>query len=163
MFKDIFLKRVGFITCTTLISTLLAAVPISGANAAPEVSATTTTNPVNTEMVGTVDGHLISAAVLANTAVTHTADAIASGASVARSVGLISQDSASGVGQYAGSSQFDLSPLERGRSSVEGGKGFVVLGALQPRLETPGEPYVLDDEAGLAEKTPTHVSAGIQS
>ena len=101
MFKSNFLKRVGYLTCTTLIASLLAAVPISGANATPEVSASTTTNPTNTEMVGTVDGHLMTAAILANTAVTHTAYAIASGASVARSVGLISQDAASGVGQTA--------------------------------------------------------------
>ena len=98
MIKSNFLKRVGYLTCTTLIASLLAAVPISGANAAPEVSASTTTNPTNTEMVGTVDAHLMSAAILANTAVTHQAYGIASGASVARSVGLISQDAASGSG-----------------------------------------------------------------
>ena len=98
MFKSNFLKRVGFATCTTLIASLLAAVPISGANAAPEVSASTTTNPTNTEMVGTANGHLLTAAILANTAVTHQAYGIASGASVARSVGLISQDAASGSG-----------------------------------------------------------------
>jgi len=82
-------------------TTVLAVIPISGANATPEVSATTTTNPTNEEMVGTVDGHLMNAAILANTAVTHQAYIIASGASVARSVGLISQDASSGVGQTA--------------------------------------------------------------
>ena len=101
MFKNDLLKRIGFVTSTALITTVLSVIPISGANASPEVSASTTTNPTNTEMVGTVDGHLLSAAILANTAVTHTAYAIASGASVARSVGLIAQDEASGTAQTA--------------------------------------------------------------
>ena len=101
MFKNNFMKRVRFITSTALVATVLAVVPTSSANATPLVSATTTTNPTNEEMVGTVDGHLLTAAILANTAVTHTAAAIGSGASVARSVGLIAQDAASGVGQAA--------------------------------------------------------------
>jgi len=101
MFKNDFLKRVGFVACTSLLTTLLAAVPISGANAAPEVSATTTTNPTNEEMVGTVDANLMAAAILGNTGVTHGATNIASGAHLARSVGLISQDAASGTGQSA--------------------------------------------------------------
>ena len=101
MFKNDLLKRIGFVTSTALLTTVLAVIPISGVNATPEVSASTTTSPTNTEMVGTVDGHLLTAAILANTAVTHTAYVIASGASVARSVGLISQDAASGTAQVA--------------------------------------------------------------
>jgi hypothetical protein len=65
MFKNDYLKRIGFVTSTALMTTVLAVVPISGANAAPLVSSTTTTNPTNEEMVGTVDGHLMTAAILA--------------------------------------------------------------------------------------------------
>ena len=98
MFVSGFKKKIGVVTSATLVVALLSVIPISTASATPEVSASTTTNPTNTEMVGTVDAHLMSAAILANTAVTHQAYGIASGASVARSVGLISQDAASGSG-----------------------------------------------------------------
>ena len=101
MFKNDHLRRIGFVMSTALMTTVLAVVPISGANATPLVSATTTTSPTNEEMVGTVDGHLMTAAILANTGVTHGATNIAKGAHLAASVGLISQDAASGVGQAA--------------------------------------------------------------
>jgi hypothetical protein len=99
MLSNSVLRRVGIATSATLLGSFLSLVPISGVFAAPEVTNTTTTNPTNTEMVGTVDASLMSAAILANTAVTHGATNIASGAYLARSVGLVSQDAASGVGQ----------------------------------------------------------------
>ena len=96
------MKRIGFVTSTALIATLLSVVPISGANAAPEVSSTTTTNPSNSnEFSGTVNANIFTAAILANTAVTHGATTVGNGFYSARSVGLISQDSESGASQVA--------------------------------------------------------------
>jgi hypothetical protein len=96
------MKRIGFVTSTALIATLLSVVPISGANAAPVVSSTTTTNPSNSnEFSGTVDANIFTAAILANTAVTHGATTVGNGFYSARSVGLISQDSGSGASQVA--------------------------------------------------------------
>jgi len=80
----------------------LTVVPISSANAAPEVSSTTTTNPSNSnEFTGTVDANIFTAAILANTAVTHGATTVGTGFPSARSVGYISGDSGSGASQVA--------------------------------------------------------------
>ena len=97
-----FKKKIGVLTSGTLVAALLAAVPITTANATPEVSTSTTTNPTNTnETVGTVNGSLMTAAVLANSAVVNSATSVGSGSYLARSVGLVSQDAASGTAQLA--------------------------------------------------------------
>ena len=102
MFNHDLMKRVGFFTSTALITTLLSVVPISGANATPEVSSTTTTNPSNSnELSGTLDQNIFTAAILANTAATHGTTTVGTGFPSARSVGLISQDSGSGASQVA--------------------------------------------------------------
>ena len=102
MFKNDFLKRVGFVTSTTLIATLFAVVPIPSSNAAPEVTSSTTTNPSNSnEFSGTLNENIFTAAILANTAVTHGATTVGNAFGLARSVGLISQDSGSGASQVA--------------------------------------------------------------
>jgi hypothetical protein len=96
-----FSKNVSVLTSTALLATFFSLISLPSANSSPEVSATTTTNPTNLQMVGTVDANLMSAAILANSAVTHGATNIASGAHLARSVGLVEQDAASGTGQTA--------------------------------------------------------------
>jgi hypothetical protein len=102
MFNLGFKKKIGTVTVAALVVALFSVVPISTANATPEVSATTTTNPTNTnETVGTVDGSLMTAAVLANSAVVNPATSVGSGSYLARSVGLVSQDAASGTAQTA--------------------------------------------------------------
>ena len=102
MFKQDLMKRVGFVTSTALITALLSVVPISGANASPEVSSTTTTAPSNSnEFSGTLNENIFTAAILANTAATHGATTVGTGFPSARSVGLISQDSDSGASQVA--------------------------------------------------------------
>jgi hypothetical protein len=101
LFMKNVLKKLVLLTSTTLAATFLTLIPISSAKATPLVDATTSTNPTNTEMVGTVDASLMSAAILANAGVVHGATNIASGAYLARSVGLIAQDASSGTAQTA--------------------------------------------------------------
>jgi len=101
MFGKFIVRKGAIVVLTALASTFITVVPTSIAQATPEVSSTTTTNPTNSGMVGTVNGSLFTAAILANTAVAHGATQTASGQELARSAGLISQDAASGTGQTA--------------------------------------------------------------
>jgi hypothetical protein len=101
MSKKTRFSRIATVATSTLIASLLTVVPVSTTSATPLVSSSTTTNPTNTEMVGTVDASLMTAAILANSGVTHGATNIASGAHLARSVGLIEQDASSGTAQTA--------------------------------------------------------------
>ena len=101
MFGKFIVRKGAIVVLTALASTFITVVPTSMAQATPEVSSTTTTNPTNSGMVGTINQSLFTAAILANTAVAHGATTTASGQELARSAGLISQDAASGTGQTA--------------------------------------------------------------
>ena len=103
MSKTLF-RKVSIGINTALVSSFLTLIPISFSSATPEVSATTTTNPSNTNEAGagsTVNASLLTSPVLATTAVTHGATMVGLSHHLARSVGLISQDTADGASQVA--------------------------------------------------------------
>ena len=102
MFNYRFKKRISVSTSAILSVALLAVIPISSSSATPLVSVDTTTNPTNTSAdVGTLNGSLMTAAIIANSAVVAPLVSKSSGHATAASVGLVEQDAASGVSQTA--------------------------------------------------------------